>query len=68
MTRRQRDVVDFIDEYCRQHGFSPTVREITFGIGLSSASTVMSHLTLLERDGRITRQPGCPRSIRVVTS
>jgi len=61
---RQQAIIDFIRDY--PHQYSPTVREICTGVGLSSSSTVHSHLIKLEEQGYIVRRANCPRSIELV--
>ena len=58
---RQQAILDFIRDY--PHPYSPTVREICTGVGLSSSSTVYNHLIKLEEQGYIVRKPNCPRCI-----
>ena len=55
-----------ITHYSRQHDRAPSYREIGEAVGLSSSSTVWAHLRILQREGKIIRDPACPRSIRVV--
>lgn len=47
----------------RDRGYPPTIREIGDAVGLSSTSTVLHHLRVMEADGWITRPPGCVRAI-----
>ena len=56
----------FISKYIDDMGYSPTVREIGDAVGLKSSSSVYSHLTQLEIEGRIETKPYCPRAIRVI--
>ena len=63
---RQQAILDFIRDY--PHPYSPTVREICTGVGLSSSSTVHSHLIKLEEQGYIVRKPNCPRCIVLTES
>lgn len=65
LTKRQRSVLEFIDEYAREHGYPPSVRDICRGLGLSSSATVHNHLRTLERKGYLTRDPSRPRAIEV---
>jgi len=58
---RQQAILNFIRDY--PHQYSPTVREICAGVGLSSSSTVHSHLINLEEQGYIVRRANCPRCI-----
>lgn len=56
----------FIVKYINDMGFSPTVREIANAVGLKSTSSVYSHLTQLEIEGRIKRKQYSPRTIKVI--
>ena len=56
----------FISEYVRDMGYSPTVREIGKAVGLKSSSSVYSHLTQLEIEGRIETKSNSPRTIRII--
>ncbi|MCI5587585.1 MAG: hypothetical protein MR384_06855 [Lachnospiraceae bacterium] len=56
----------FISEYISNMGYPPTIREIGKAVGLKSSSSVHSHLTQLEIEGRIETKPYCPRAIRVI--
>lgn len=58
-------VYRFIQAYHREHGYSPTLREIAEGCYLNVA-TVLRHLDRLEGQGRIARDPGKARSIRLL--
>ena len=65
LTPRQRQVLDFIELMNRERGYPPSVREIGEAVGLTSPSTVHSHLLTLERAGYLRRDPSKPRSIEV---
>lgn len=58
-TREQ--IFEFLQDYQRQNGFAPTVREICAGVGLRSPSTVHYHLNALRQAGRIGGQTSAPR-------
>ncbi|MPM68616.1 LexA repressor [bioreactor metagenome] len=64
MANKLAEVLMFIKDY--PHQYSPSVREIAEGVGLSSPATVQRYLYLLEQQGYITHEPNCPRTIRVV--
>ena len=66
ITKRQADVVNFIETFIRDRGYSPTFEEIAKGTGLKSLATVHKHITNLERRGRITRAANNSRSIDIV--
>ena len=65
ITARQRQVLDFIERNMRERGYPPSVREIGEAIGLTSPSTVHSHLNTLQRLGFLRRDPTKPRAIEV---
>jgi repressor LexA len=62
-TARQQSILDVIKDFQRQHGYPPSVREIGERVGLSSSSTVQSHLRTLQRKGLIHRDPTKPRAL-----
>src|SRR5690349_16212554 len=66
LTKRQREIFDFIKSYSGQHGNPPTVRDIGKAIGLTSSSTVHAHLANLERLGMLRRDPTKPRAMEVI--
>ena len=65
LTSRQRGILDVIETSMRERGYPPSVREIGEAIGLTSPSTVHSHLASLERLGYLKRDPTKPRAIEV---
>src|SRR5919106_487829 len=66
LTKRQREIFDFISRYLKQHGYPPTVREIGKAVGLHSSSTVHAHLSKLESLGVVKRDPSKPRALEVM--
>ena len=66
LTDRQLQILDFIKAEVRRVGFPPTVRDIGAAVGLSSSSTVHSHLAALEAKGLIRRDPSKPRALEVI--
>lgn len=62
---RQLDVLQFIYKEVQEHGYPPTVREICNAVQLSSTSTVHGHLSRLEKNGFIQRDPSKPRAIEL---
>jgi repressor LexA len=66
LTKRQREIFDFIRRYLRKYGYPPTVREIGQALGLHSPSTVHAHLAKLEQIGLLRRDPSKPRAIEVM--
>ena len=63
LTRRQREVLDFIYGFVEENGYPPTHEEIQFEVGLSSKSHAHFYLKALEREGYIQRAPNIPRGI-----
>jgi len=66
LTKRQREIFDYISRYLSRHGYPPTVREIGKAVGLHSSSTVHAHLSKLESLGVLKRDPTKPRAIEVL--
>ena len=65
LTTRQRQILDVIEVNMRERGYPPSVREIGESVGLTSPSTVHSHLATLERLGYLRRDPSKPRALEV---
>ncbi|GMQ99149.1 MAG: transcriptional repressor LexA [Acidimicrobiia bacterium] len=66
LTTRQREILDLIRTTVANRGYPPSVREIGDVVGLSSPSTVHSHLSTLAAEGYIRRDPSKPRAIEVI--
>jgi repressor LexA len=66
LTRRQKEILDFIAQYRLRHGISPTQREILEEFGLSSFGTVQKHLRLLQEKKALTRDWNKSRSLTPV--
>ena len=66
ITKRQREVYDFIHDFVQQHGYSPSFEEIGSGMGLSSLATVHKHVSNLEKKGLLKRDYNRSRSIDVL--
>ena len=62
----REQIYQFISKYINDMGFSPTVWEIGNAVGLKSSSSVYSHLSKLEIEGRIESKPYCPRTIKAI--
>ena len=65
LTKRQVEVLNFIEDWIRVHKFSPTYREIEAGVGIRSKSVLHRLLHNLAKRGAITMLPRQARSIRV---
>jgi repressor LexA len=66
LTKRQKEIFDFISKYASKYGYPPTVREIGKAVGLHSSSTVHAHLANLEKIGLLRRDPTKPRAIELL--
>ncbi len=66
LTKRQKEIFDFISSYAAKTGYPPTVREIGKAVGLHSSSTVHAHLANLEKIGLLRRDPSKPRAIELL--
>src|SRR5260370_25135852 len=66
ITRRQREVYDFISRFVAEHGYSPSFEEIGKGLDLNSLATVHKHITNLEKKGLLTRDYNRSRSIDLI--
>jgi repressor LexA len=68
LTRRQKELLDFIRRYIKRRGYAPSLAEMRVHLKLSSLATVHKHLRLLEEKGAIRRLPGRSRALEVCTS
>jgi repressor LexA len=66
LTRRQRQILDYLKDYIRTHQYAPSFEEIAEHFAFNSLATVHEHLTNLERKGFIQRGHNESRSIEVV--
>jgi len=61
----RENILQFIHDFIDERGYSPTVRDILKGCDISSTAVVQYHLDVLEKEGRIHRDPEIFRSIRL---
>ncbi|MEW6522063.1 MAG: transcriptional repressor LexA [Bacillota bacterium] len=66
LSRKQKQILDYIKDAVRTRGYPPSVREIGESVGLRSSSTVHGHLLRLEEKGFIRRDPTKPRAIELL--
>jgi len=57
-------ILQFIEDYTRQHHYCPSVREITKAVGLKSPSTTHGHIQRMKRDGLLASQRFHPRTVQ----
>ena len=55
LTRRQKEIFDYLDRHIARKGYAPTIEEIGEHFGLSSLATVHKHLTNLQKKGLVKR-------------
>ena len=66
LTKRQREIYDYLKEHIRSRGYAPSIAEIGKQFQLSSPATVHKHLVHLEEKGLIRKQHNLSRAIEVV--
>jgi repressor LexA len=66
LTRRQKEILDFLARHIERKGYAPTIEEIGEHFGLSSLATVHKHLTNLQHKGLIKREWNRSRALELV--
>jgi repressor LexA len=66
LTKRQREILDYLGEFIQQHGYAPSLEEIGRRFGLSSLATVHKHLANLQDKGFIKRAWNRSRSVELI--
>ena len=66
LTKKQKQIIDFIIDFLKANNYSPTYREIMTGLGLSSVSAVAEHIDNLVAKGVLKKTPGSARSLEVL--
>jgi SOS-response transcriptional repressor LexA len=67
-SKKQRELLTFIDGFISQHGYGPSYREIMNGLGYRSVSTVATHVDNLIKKGHLRKRDYSARSLEVVES
>jgi repressor LexA len=68
LTRRQKEILDFLDKHIARKGYAPTIEEIGDHFGLSSLATVHKHLSNLQDKGLIRRDWNRSRALELVAT
>lgn len=68
LTKRQSDIVNYVNEFIQTHRYSPSFREIMVHFGFSSLGTVYRHVAVLKRKGIFLTEKGCSRSLAVAST
>ena len=66
-TKKQRELLTFIEAFIAEHGYSPSYREIMAGLNYASVATVALHVNNLIKRGHIRKRDYSARSLEVVT-
>ncbi len=66
LTKRQKQIIDFIQEFTDDNGYAPSYREIGQYFGLSSTATVAEHVQALQEKGYLKTDPNEARSIEII--
>lgn len=65
-TKKQRELLTFIERFIGEHGYSPSYREIMAGLNYTSVATVALHINNLIRRGHLRKRDHSARSLEVV--
>lgn len=65
-TKKQRELLSFIEQFVAEHGYGPSYREIMNGQNYTSVSTVAAHVNNLIARGHLTKRDNSARSLEVV--
>ncbi len=66
-TKKQRELLTYIEQFIGEHGYSPSYREIMAGLNYTSVATVALHINNLIRRGHLRKRDHSARSLEVVT-
>ena len=65
LTRRQKELMDFLSEFIRKNGYSPSYEEIASGLNLASLATVHKHIQALQAKSYLRRSFNHSRSLEI---
>lgn len=65
-TKKQQELLVFIEQFIGEHGYSPSYREIMSSLGYTSVATVALHVNSLIKRGHLKKRDGAARSLEVV--
>lgn len=66
LTKRQKEILDFIHEFTGEYGYAPSYREIGKQFGLNSTATIHQHIQVLKDKGYLESESGAPRTLEVI--
>lgn len=67
-TKKQRELLGFIEQFIAEHGYSPSYREIMAGLNYTSVATVALHVNNLIKRGHLIKRDHSARSLEVVNA
>lgn len=67
-TKKQRELLSFIEQFISEHGYSPSYREIMSGLNYTSVATVALHINNLIKRGHLRKRDHSARSLEIVTT
>jgi len=67
-TKKQKELLGFIDSFIAEHGYSPSYREIMSGLNYTSVATVSLHVNNLIKRGHLKKRDNSARSLEVLES
>ncbi len=67
-TKKQKELLTFIEEFIAKHGYSPSYREIMAGLNYNSVATVSLHVNNLIKRGHVRKRDHSARSLEVVAA
>jgi repressor LexA len=67
-TKKQRELLNFIESFITEHGYSPSYREIMNGLNYTSVATVALHVNNLIKRGHLRKRDHSARSLEVVAA
>jgi len=66
-TKKQKEVLSFIEDFIAAHGYSPSYREIRTGLNYTSVATVSLHINNLIRRGHLAKRDHSARSLEILS-
>lgn len=67
-TKKQRELLTFIERFIGEHGYSPSYREIMSGLSYTSVATVALHVNSLIKRGHLRKRDHSARSLELITA
>src|SRR3954466_6030740 len=67
-TKKQRELLTFIEKFINEHGYSPSYREIMSGLNYTSVATVALHVNNLIKRGHLRKRDHSARSLEVAAA